>query len=116
MISGAPPRVGTMRRPIYTPYCTTETMVVPPPTTPWRGTWGGSRAAAVRRGDGWAMSGVCLCARRSCLRSTTRLGAFGVNRCRLRHRCVAISHEQAPAAAAARKRMDSNFFVLHRRL
>jgi hypothetical protein len=35
------------------------------------------------------------------VRSTTRLGAFGVNRCHLRHRCAAISRAQAPAAAAA---------------
>jgi hypothetical protein len=34
MISGAPLRVGTMRQPIYTPSCSTETMVVPLPTTP----------------------------------------------------------------------------------
>jgi hypothetical protein len=38
MISGAPPRVGMMRRPIYTPSCSTETMAVPPLTTPRRGT------------------------------------------------------------------------------
>jgi hypothetical protein len=38
MISGTPPRVGTMRRPIYTPSCSIETMAVPPPTTPRRGT------------------------------------------------------------------------------
>jgi hypothetical protein len=36
------------------------------------------------------------------MRSTTRLGAFGVNRCRFRHRCVAIS-AQAPAAAVVWK-------------
>jgi hypothetical protein len=29
---------GTMRRPIYTPSCSTETMAVPPPPTPQRGT------------------------------------------------------------------------------
>jgi hypothetical protein len=34
----APPRVGTMRRRVYTPSCSTETMVVPPPTTPRRDT------------------------------------------------------------------------------
>jgi hypothetical protein len=34
MISGAPPRVGMMRRPIYMPSSSTETMAVPPPTTP----------------------------------------------------------------------------------
>jgi hypothetical protein len=38
MISGTPPRVGTMRQPIYTPSCCTETMAVPPLTTPRRGT------------------------------------------------------------------------------
>jgi hypothetical protein len=35
------------------------------------------------------------------VRSISRLGAFGVNCCRLRHRCVAISRAQATAAAAA---------------
>jgi hypothetical protein len=53
--------------------------------------------------------GVCLCARRPLVRSTTRLGAFGVNRCRLRHRCVAISRAQAPAAAAAWKKDGFEF-------
>jgi hypothetical protein len=43
MISGAPPRVGTMRRPIYTPSCSTEIMAVPSPTTPQRGTEAGRR-------------------------------------------------------------------------
>jgi hypothetical protein len=38
MISGTPPRVGTMRRPIYMPSCSTETMAVSPPTTLQRGT------------------------------------------------------------------------------
>jgi hypothetical protein len=106
----APPRVGTMWRTIYMPSCSTETMAVPPPTTPQRGTWGGSRAAAVRRPDGWATRGVCLCARRPRVRSTTRLGAFGVNRCRLRHMCAAISRAQAPAAAVAWKRMAFSLF------
>jgi hypothetical protein len=90
MISGAPPRVGTMRRRIYKPSCSTETMAVPPPTTLRRDTWGGSLVAAVRRRDGWAMRGVCLCTRRPRVCFTSRLGAFGVNRCRLRHRCAAI--------------------------
>jgi hypothetical protein len=59
MISGTPPRVVTMRRPICTPSCSTETLVVPPPMTPWRGTWGGSRAVVVRRRrDGWATRGL----------------------------------------------------------
>jgi hypothetical protein len=81
-----------------------------PPTTPQRGTWGGSRAAAVRRRrDGWATRGVCLCARRPRVRSTTRLGAFGVNRCRLRHRCTAISRAQAPTAATAWKKDGFEF-------
>jgi hypothetical protein len=103
MISAAPPRVGTMRRPIYTPSSSTETMAVPPPMTKRRITWGGSRAAVVWRRDAWATRGVCLCARRPRVHSTTRLGAFGVNRYRLQHRCVAISHAQAPAVAAAWK-------------
>jgi hypothetical protein len=81
-ISGAPLRVGMMRQPIYTPSCSTETMAVLSPMTPRTCTWGWSRVAAVRRRDGWTTRGVCLCARRSRMRSTTRLGAFGVNRCR----------------------------------
>jgi hypothetical protein len=109
MISGAPPRVGTMRRPIYTPSCSTETMEVLPPMTPRRGTWGGSRVAAVRhRRDGWATRGVCFCARRPRVRSTTRLGAFGVNRYRLQHRCAAIS-AQAPAAVVVWKKDGFKF-------
>jgi hypothetical protein len=102
-------RVGMMRRPIYTPSCSTETMAVPPPTTLQRGIWGRLRAAAVRRWGGWATRGVCLCARRSRVRSTTRLGAFGVNRCCLRHRCAANSRAQAPAAAAAWKKDGFKF-------
>jgi hypothetical protein len=74
-------------------------MVVPSPTTPRSGTWGWSWAVAVRRRDGWATRGVCLCVRRPRVHSTTRLGAFGVNRCRLLHRCEAISHAHATAAA-----------------
>jgi hypothetical protein len=110
MISGAPPRVGTMRRPIYTPSWSIETMVVLTPMTPRRGTWGGSRAAAVRRRrDGWAMRGVCLCVRRTCVRSTTRLGAFWVNRSLLWHRCAAISRLQAPAAATTLKKDGFEF-------
>jgi hypothetical protein len=35
------------------------------------------------------------------MRSIPRLGAFGVNRCRLWHRCVAIGHEQATTTAVA---------------
>jgi hypothetical protein len=35
---GSKPRVGTMRRPIYTPSYSTETMAVPPPMTLRRGT------------------------------------------------------------------------------
>jgi hypothetical protein len=54
----------------------------------------------VRRRDGWETRGVCLCARRPRVQSTPRLGAFGVNRCRLRHRCAAISRAQATTAAA----------------
>jgi hypothetical protein len=33
-----PPRVGTMRRPIYTPSCSVETMAVPASMTPRSGT------------------------------------------------------------------------------
>jgi hypothetical protein len=92
MISGAPPRVGTMRRPIYTPSATDNTVkqymsqVV----------GGGSR-----RRDGWATRGVCLCVRRPRVRSTPRFGTFGVNLHRLQHRYAAISRAQATAAAAA---------------
>jgi hypothetical protein len=104
------PRVGTMLRPIYMPSCSTETMAVPPPTTPRRGTWGGSRVAAVRRRrDGWATRVVLLCVRRPRVHSTTQLGAFGVNRCRLRHRCAVISRAQAQAAAAAWKKDGFEF-------
>jgi hypothetical protein len=74
-----------------------------------RGTWGGSQAAAVRRRDGWATSCVSLCARRPRVRSTTRLGAFGVNHYRLRHRCATISRVQAPAVAAAWKKDGFKF-------
>jgi hypothetical protein len=42
------------------------------------------------------------------VRSTTRLGAFGVNRCRLQHRCAAIN-AQAPATAAAWKKDGFEF-------
>jgi hypothetical protein len=108
-ISGTPLRVGTMRRPIYTSYFSTETMAVPPPPTPRSGTWGWSRAAAVQRRDGWATRGVCLCVRRPRVRSTTRLGAFGVNRCYVRHRCAAISRAQATAAATAWKKDGFEF-------
>jgi hypothetical protein len=38
------------------------------------------------------------------MRSTPRLGAFGVNYCRLRHRCAAISRALGTEAAAAWKR------------
>jgi hypothetical protein len=41
--------------------------------------------------------------------STTRLGAFGVNRCRLRHRYAAMSRAQATAAAAAWKKDGFEF-------
>jgi hypothetical protein len=56
-----------------------------------------------------ATRGVCLCARRPRVRSINRLGAFGVNRCRLRHKCAAISRVQAPAAAAAWKKDGFKF-------
>jgi hypothetical protein len=109
MISGALPRVGTMRRPIYMPSCSTETMAVPPPMTPRSGTWGGSWATVVRRRDVWATRGVCLCARRPRERSTPWLGTFGVNRCRLWHRCATISRAQATTAAAAWKKDGFEF-------
>jgi hypothetical protein len=58
---------------------------------------------AVWRRHGWAIRGVCHCARRSRVWSTTRLSAFGVNRYRLWHKCAAISRAQATAAASAWK-------------
>jgi hypothetical protein len=92
------------------PYCSIKTIAVPPLTTARRGTWGGSQAAAVRRRqDGWATRDVCLCTRRPRVRSTTRLGAFGVNHCSLRHRCAVISRAQAPAAAATCKKDGFEF-------
>jgi hypothetical protein len=100
MISSAPPRVGMMRCPIYTPSCSTRTMAVSPLTTPRSGTWGGSRAVVVRHWDSWATRDVCLCVRRMRVQSTTRHGAFGVNRYRLRHMCATINCVQATAAAA----------------
>jgi hypothetical protein len=67
---------------------------------------GGGSTASSR----WiATRGVCLCARRPRVRSTTRLGAFGVNCCRLRHRCAVISRAQASAAAAAWKKDGFEF-------
>jgi hypothetical protein len=42
-------------------------------------------------------------------KSTTRLGAFEVNRCRLRHRCAAISRAQSTAVAAAWKKDGFEF-------
>jgi hypothetical protein len=63
---------------------------------------GGSR-------DGWATRGVCLRTRRPRVRSTTRLGAFGVNCCHLRHRCVAISRAQAPTVATMWKKDGFKF-------
>jgi hypothetical protein len=59
-----------------------------------------SWAAIVQRRDGLATRGFCLCARRPRVRSTPRLGAFGLNRCHLRHRCVATRYAQATAAVA----------------
>jgi hypothetical protein len=55
------------------------------------------------------MSSVCLYMRSPRLRSTPRLGAFGVNRYRLWHRCAAISRAQAKAAAAAWKKDGFKF-------
>jgi hypothetical protein len=43
------------------------------------------------------------------MRSTTRLGAFGVNRYRLQYRCAAISRAQATVAAAACKKNGFEF-------
>jgi hypothetical protein len=52
----------------------------------------------------WLSNDGCLPLREKAhVHSTTRLGAFGVSRYSLRHRCAAISRAQAPAAAAASK-------------
>jgi hypothetical protein len=53
------------------------------------------------------MRGVCLCARRLHVRSTTQLGAFGMNCCR--HRCTSISRAQATAATAVWKKDGFEF-------
>jgi hypothetical protein len=69
-----------------------------------------------KRQSRWLSNEGCLpFARRPRVRSIPRLGAFGVNRCCLRHRCTAISRAQATTVAVAWKRMASNFFVLQRR-
>jgi hypothetical protein len=66
---------------------------------------GGSSTTSSR----WLSNKGCLPLReRLRVRSTTRLGAFWVNRCRLRHRCVAIS-AQAPAAAPTWKKDGFEF-------
>jgi hypothetical protein len=52
--------------------------------------------------------GVCLCARRPRVHSTTQLRVFGVNRCRLWDKCAAIS-AQAPVVAAAWKKDGFEF-------
>jgi hypothetical protein len=55
------------------------------------------------------MRGNYLCVRRLRVCSTTLLGAFGVNRCRLWHRCVAISRAQASATDAVWKKDGFEF-------
>jgi hypothetical protein len=59
----------------------------------------------------WLSNEGCLPLREkvALARSTTQLGAFGVNRCRLRHRCAAINRAQAPAAAVAWKKDGFEF-------
>jgi hypothetical protein len=54
-----------------------------------RVTGGGSTTSRWLSNEGCHCVG--LCTRRPRVRSTPQLGAFGVNRCRLRHRCAAIS-------------------------
>jgi hypothetical protein len=114
MISGAPPRVGTMRRRMYKPSCSTKTMAVPSLMTPRRGQWGGSQEAAVQRQDGWATRGVCLCARRPCFDPLLDLAHFG---------WTATASGTGVRRSAVRrhrlrcgKRMASNFSVLQQRL
>jgi hypothetical protein len=58
----------------------------------------------------WTTRGVRLCARRSRMRSTPRLGAFRVNHCCLRHRCAAISCVQTTTAAAVWIKDGFKFF------
>jgi hypothetical protein len=91
-------------------------MAVPPTMTPRMGTWGGSRAAEIRRRDGWATRGVYLCARRPRVCSTTRLGAFGWTAA-----ASSTVERQSTVRRQRRwlrrgKRMASNFSVLQRRL
>jgi hypothetical protein len=50
------------------------------------------------------------------VRSTPRLGIFGVNRYRLGHRCVAISRVQATAAAAVLIKDGFKFLCFAQRL
>jgi hypothetical protein len=42
---------------------------------------------------------------------TPRLGAFGVNRCRLWHRCAAISRVQATTAAWTKDGLEFLYFA-----
>jgi hypothetical protein len=49
----------------------------------------------------WLNNEGCLPLREKAVH--TRLGSFGVNHCRLRHRCAVISRAQAPTAVAAWK-------------
>jgi hypothetical protein len=116
MISGAPPRVGTMWRPIYAPSCSTETIAVPPPMTPRRGTWGGSwRRQYDVEMDG--QRGMSAFAREGhvCdpLLDLAHLGwtvaAFGTGALR-----SAVRRHQRQLRCG--KRMASNFSVLQRRL
>jgi hypothetical protein len=57
-----------------------------------------SRAAAVRRRDGWATRGVRLFVRKPHVWPTPRLGTSGVNRCFLWHRYAVISPAYAKVA------------------
>jgi hypothetical protein len=80
------------------------------------GTWGGSRAAVVQRRDGWATRGVFVCARRPCVRSTSRLCVFGVNCCRLGTGAQRLAMRRQQRRLRRGKRMASNFSVLQQRL
>jgi hypothetical protein len=92
-------------------------MAVAPPTTPRRGTWGGSRAAAVwRHRDRWATRGVCLALEgRACapLLDLAHLGWITPASGTGARRSAMHMHWWRLRRG---KRMASNFSVLQRRL
>jgi hypothetical protein len=98
-----------MRQPIFTPYCSTEKMVVPRR----RYREGEHEAGRGRRQYDVEMDeqrGVSAFARegRACA-PLLDLAHFGVNYYRLQHRCAAINRAQAPALAAVWKKDGFEF-------